>query len=344
MSTLDVTKAWVSSTFTHERQLTCFRFSPDGKRAVAGGQDAKLWSWTLEDGAKTPIPGHASWLAAVAFSADGRLYSADLHANVIAHDRWRIDAGHRPFLRAMALSPDGRTLVTAGDDAVARVWSVETGKLVRELKGHKTYIYAAAFAPDGTIVTGDLSGRIRHWGDSLLRELDASILHSREGEMLASVGGVRSIAFSPDGRSLAVGGLKDAKSNTFCPGTPAIVVFDWKSGERTSLLETKDSKADGYVNALRYLPDGMLCAVSEAHGGNAGLWFWKPGETAPFHSIPAPAAYEIDLHPDGLRLGLCAYEARGQNGNGMRAKTREEYVPNGGSIKLVSLFEKPKKK
>ncbi|HYE99236.1 MAG TPA: hypothetical protein VEJ18_10015, partial [Planctomycetota bacterium] len=232
MSPIDVKKAWVSATLSHERQLTCFRFSPDGRRAVAGGQDGKLWSWTLEGGEKTSTGGHTTWLASIAFAPDGRLYSADLHGTVIAQDRWKIDAGHRPFLRTMALSPDGRTLVTAGDDAVARVWSAETGKLVRELKGHKTYIYAAAFAPDGTIVTGDLSGRICHWGETLLRELDASVLHSREEEMLAGVGGVRSIAFSPDGAKMAVGGVKEAKNNTFCTGVPAIVVFDWKSGAR----------------------------------------------------------------------------------------------------------------
>ena len=48
----DVAKTWLSSTLTHDRPLSCFRFSPCGRYAAAGGHDEKVWRWTLEGGEK----------------------------------------------------------------------------------------------------------------------------------------------------------------------------------------------------------------------------------------------------------------------------------------------------
>ena len=81
----------------------------------------------------------------------------------------------------------------------------------------------------------------------------------------------------------------------------------------------------------------MLAGCGESGAGSTVLCFWKPGETAPFHSLPIPVGYDLDLHPDGLRLAVAVYDARGQSGNGRPAKTKEEYIPNGGSVQIFSL-------
>ena len=97
-----------------------------------------------------------------------------------------------------------------------------------------------------------------------------------------------------------------------------------------------DNTSEGYNS-----PDGTLCGVSESHGGNAGLYFWKDGPK-PAHTAEAPSAYDVDLHPDGERVAIAAYAAKGGGGNGRGAKTRAEYVPNEGLVRIYSLTEKPK--
>jgi hypothetical protein len=338
----DVTQAWLSATLAHERPLACFRFSPCGKFAAAGGLDEQVWRWTLETGEKSAVGRHGTWIAALAFDAQGGLYSADLHGKVLT-PAGEFEAGHRPFLRVMTASADGKLVLTAGDDGAVKLWSGL--KLVRTLEGHRSPVYAGAIHPDGkSAVTGDLDGKVLHWeleSGKRVRTLDASILHTRDEDFIADVGGVRSLAFNAAGTRLAAGGMKNAKSNTFCPGTPAALVFDWAPGARTSELTLKGSSVDGPFNALRWLPGDVLAGISETHGSNAGLWFWKAEGPHPFHQAEGVSSYDLDVHPDGLRIGMASYLGKGHGGNGRRAKTREEYVSNGGAVRIYSLFPKP---
>ena len=51
-----------------------------------------------------------------------------------------------------AFSPDGRRVVTASYDKMAKIWNATTGKVVHTLKGHSGWVYSAAFSPDGRSV------------------------------------------------------------------------------------------------------------------------------------------------------------------------------------------------
>jgi len=348
---LDPTKSWIGKSLKHAKMLTCCKVSPCGKFVVAGGADAKVHRWEIESGQKTELGGHTGYLAGVAFLPDGKLITADRHGTIHAwafgegdpKTLWTIKEAHQGWLRALALSPDAKTFVTGGHDKVARQWSVEDGKKVREFTGHGGNVLSVLFHPEGkALVTGDLLGVIRHWDletGKLARELDAKILHTRGEEFLADVGGVRSLAFSAKGDQLAAGGIREAKSNTFCPGLPTVLAFDWASGKQTTMHVPKEEKIDGYINSLRYLPDGTLAGIGEAHAHGAYL-IWKPGEAPSVHYMHMQAGYEIDLHPDGLRLMIASFEPRGKGGNGRHAG-RAEYIANGGCVNEINLFAKP---
>lgn len=345
----DPSKAWVSQTLKHEGMLTSCRFSPCGRFVAAGGTDRRLHVWELAGEKKAAIAGHEGWITALAFSPDGgRLFSADFHgalrAWIAEAPAWSVPIAHPGGVCALAVSPDGNLVATGGHDCRVRLWRADDGKLERELWAHAGYVYSLAFHPDGrSLVSGDLMGVVNHWGlafGEVARVLEAGTLHTRLPDFLADVGGVRAMGFDREGRTLACGGLLNAKSNTFCPGEPAVLLFDWATGDLRATLRGQ-GKVDGTVNAVRVLPDGSIAAVAEGFAGGA-VWFWKPDQPEPFHALPGTSVYDLDLHPDGLRLAAAAFVERGRGGNGRHAK-KGEYVSHVGAVRIVSLFAPPPK-
>src|SRR6185503_6246050 len=100
-----------------------------------------------------------------------------------------------------AFSPDGLTVVTASRDGAARLWDVNSGELLRELRSHpaesqkKISVNHAIFSPDGTIVlTAEQDGIARIWDQRtgrIIRELKGHTAH------------VNTVAFSPNGLLIA---------------------------------------------------------------------------------------------------------------------------------------------
>ena len=58
--------------------------------------------------------------------------------------------GHRGAVNAVAWSPDGTRLATAGDDGTTRLWDPTTGEQLTTLTGHTGSVNAVAWSPDGT--------------------------------------------------------------------------------------------------------------------------------------------------------------------------------------------------
>jgi WD40 repeat protein len=352
---LDVKKAWVSRELTHDLQLFRAQFSPDGKHIAGGGLDKLVHVWELIDAKaekKILLNAHRTWVSSLAFHPKAkRLFTAD-YLGVIhcwnyetgGKPVWTIPSADRDNVRAIVVTPDGKHLISAGDDAVIKIWNTANGKPVAQLKGHTECIFSLAISPNGKhLVSGDLLGSIRQWTIGALkpvRELDAKILHTRLDNFIADVGGVRSLAFSPDGKLLAAGGMKEAKSNAFCPGTPTVLIFDWASGKQKTELRIK-GKSDGPFNALQFLDDGTLAGHTEILHSGSELTFWKTNQPDPIHSLPNGSAYDLSLHPDGRQLLAATYVSGGASGNGAQKRHRDNYPPNKTTLKIFSLFEKP---
>ena len=210
------------------------------------------------------------------------------------------------------------------------------------LSGHEGYIFSLAFHPDGkSLVSGDQVGSVRQWAipsGKQIRTFDLTVLHTRKENFLAHVGGVRSLAINASENLLACGGMANAKSNAFCPGDPLVVILDFRdSTERTRLQPSQ--KADGPINSLCFLPDGTLAGVGEGAKG-ASLAFWKTDQPLPVHSIKMNSGFQVDLHPDKLRLAVSRFQPNGRGGNG-RHVTPETYVGNHGVIDIYHLYEQP---
>lgn len=352
-SELDPTKIWESQSFEYDRPLTVCAFSPCSKYVVAGAQHDDVQRWDLASGERTPLVGHRSWVMALGFHPDQkRLITGDYHgvvhcwsyADAAPKPLWTIkDTGHG-WVRDLKITPDGKHLLTTGNDQVVRLWSTVDGKPIREFSGHEHHVFSLAVSPDSkTFFSGDLLGRVHQWeltSGKLLRTLDASILHAREENFLADVGGARRMEVSGDGSLLACSGMTDANGNTFCVGKAAVLVFDVATGKLKQTLRPK-TKMDGPLEGLCFLPDNSIAAQGQLLHSGTSIEFWKPEVAEPFHVLKAPTGYSLHLHPDKLRLASACHVANGRTGNGRQAD-RKEYTSNNGALKIYSLFEKPK--
>src|SRR5581483_4334185 len=79
---------------------------------------------------------------------------------------------HAGWVRKVVPTPDGRRLVSVGDDMLVKVWDAATGKPVVSLAGHApqtpegylSALYALAVSPDGHYAaSGDRAGFVRVW-------------------------------------------------------------------------------------------------------------------------------------------------------------------------------------
>jgi hypothetical protein len=102
-----------------------------------------------------------------------------------------------PDLRAVAFSPDGKTVVTGSGDGSLRFWDARDGHpLGPSRTGLRSSVSTLAYSPDGkTVAVGDEKGRVSFW-DAATRTRRAQVVRPARAIIL--------IVFSPDSRELAV--------------------------------------------------------------------------------------------------------------------------------------------
>lgn len=81
-----------------------------------------------------------------------------------------IQAISKGVVQAVAFSPDGRSVASAGTGGEIKLWNVETARLKQSLEGHPHLIYSLAFSPDGrALVSGDQDGMVKFWDISAIK-------------------------------------------------------------------------------------------------------------------------------------------------------------------------------
>jgi WD40 repeat protein len=265
--------------------LFCVARVPGSQRLFVGSSDFKVSEIDLAQ----PKPqlksfgSHTSYVTGIALagkvvvsgSYDGRLlwWDADTKASI------RTTEAHAKWIRGVFASRDGKLVASVADDMVCRVWDASSGKLVHELKGHQeqtphhfpSMLYAAAFSADGTfLATGDKVGHVVIWETATGKPaatLEVPGMYTWDPTARRhSIGGIRSLAFSPDGNLLAVGGMGQVGNIDHLEGKTRVEVFDWRKSQRTH--EFAGDKFNGLVNHVEFHPQSAwLCGAGGANDG-----------------------------------------------------------------------------
>jgi WD40 repeat protein len=188
-------------TQTLQSQTPCLKdvaFSKDGSKLVAGGR-SNLTVWETDKsgpGQRVDIFGTRS---SVACSPDSARLAVGSEAfagiemiDLSSHQVTRLDPNFQDRVFCVAFSPDGRYLAFGGDTS-AVVWNLEEKQKVFEVASPWTH--AVAFAPDGKILATAGANGLQFW----------SARTGTPTEGLPAARRAASLAYSPDGRLLAVG-------------------------------------------------------------------------------------------------------------------------------------------
>ena len=316
---MDATKTHQTHDLAHNSPLISCRFDPSGRFVFAGAQDYRVWRWELSTKKKTELTAVDSWVRGITFSKDGNsLITGGYDGRLLW---WLVEAeqpeptrtieAHHGWVRAVAVSPDGALLASVGNDMVVRLWNMQDGKLVREMKGHTSHIYNVAFHTDGTqLATGDLMCNVIHWdvaSGEQKRTWQAKSLVKFDKTFVANIGGVRSMAFNNDGTRLAVSGITNVTNAFAGVGNPSVVVFDWKTGEQ-KVEHLSKGKLRGVAWGVSLHSTGITIAASGGGGGGFML-FWKAGEKDEFHNMKLKdTARDLDVCTDGTLIATAHHD------------------------------------
>lgn len=298
---------------SHGNVVTSVAFAPDGTTLASGSWDGTIKLWDVRESRLAPrrtLRGDWDEVDAVAFAPDGSVAGLGTGwdgAPFGAVTVWAPGASRGlPLLRvadkldAIAFSPDGATLATASADSRrVTLWDVATGEQRATLRDHRGPVWSVAFAPDGTTlaaVSGTVPAIAEREGVPQLGAIRLWDLSGPEPQIRMDLSGhaygILSVAFSPDGTTLASGGFDGVAT-----------LWDVSEGRDRATLEGHGA----WVAAVAFSPDGSVLATG-SHDQTIRLWDTATGQVIATLEGHTGNVYSVAFSPDGALLASASLD------------------------------------
>jgi WD40 repeat protein len=191
----------------------------------------------------------------------------------------RILTRHLGGACGLTFSADGKIVVSAGLRGDLRLLHVESGKVIRELPGHRAIVRCVRFSPDGTLLAS--AGQEP---EILLWDVATGKLLRRIGK---HVGGLYWFTFSADGKTLASGGF-DERVGLWDVATGR-EIRSWSAHTRVAY-------------AVAFSPDGKILATGGDRQGTIRFWDVATGKERGSWEAHGQCVYALTYSPDGKLL------------------------------------------
>ena len=275
--------------------------TPDNKYIISSGSDSIKVFETSTGKVVKVLYGQGGTAEGLSVSADNK-YLAGIEYGVA--ELWDMKSWNKVMktgdyserkVMSVALSPDGKEMITGNEKRTADVTGTEKGNLIMTLKGYlnqvderilnDSYMYWAALvneaklSPDGKYIAVGRTGN------------NAKIIDFTTGKVYKTLKGhksmVISLSFSSDSKFLATGGL-DGK----------VIIWDIESGKAVRTFTFPDEKEAIY--SLDFSSDGKMLAAA-IWGGYVIIWDLKTGDRLrAINPHEGRGCYRVKFTPNGL--------------------------------------------
>ncbi|KAD1124719.1 hypothetical protein E3N88_43255 [Mikania micrantha] len=292
----------------HNGAVWCCDVSRDSTRLLTGSADQTAKLWDVQSGTQLFTFNFDSPARAVDFSVGDKLavittdpfmgLTSAIHVKRIAADSddqvadsVLVLKGPQGRINRAVWGPLNKTIISAGEDAVIRIWDTETGKLLQENEkeiGHKKTITSLAKSIDCShFLTGSLDKSAKLW-DSRSLTLIKTYVTERP---------VNAVAMSPLLNHVVLGGGQDAS---------AVTTTDHRAGKFEAKFYDKILQEEiggvkghfGPINALAFNPDGKRCVYLTTASDSNQTNCEKKGQVTKVQSLSIQqdvVVAEIDL-------------------------------------------------
>jgi len=249
-------------------------FARNGKWVASGTESGAVCIWDVRPGpaGRRILSNHSGSVWSVVYSPDSsRLASASVDETVRlwnseTGEQLAVQSRYTDSVNGITFSPDGEILAIISDDETFCQWEINTGRVAEKQltqpKGNRSIWsysppYYVDFLPDG-----DILARIGRTGETV------ELFHYKTKETITSLQSettIRSVQFSPDGRSLVAACGR------------AIRLWSLQPDPRNASWVDLGSHA-GEVNWATFSPDGLHIA-SASDDGTIRIWNAVSGQS-----------------------------------------------------------------